>query len=105
MQIGWKSSELRQVCRVREKTRFRRANAVSARSHAPMFAREAAVHVVSDAVAAALPDHDSEAPLCREQTGQPICRNLTLATARFFVESALFCTLTTPCILSWRHER
>ena len=59
--------EVRQACCVREQTRFRRVNAVSARSRALGLAREGRVRVVSGVVAAKLPAHDSEAPPCWEQ--------------------------------------
>ena len=64
----WDTSKVRQTCRVRETTRFRRFNAVSARSHALGLARVTSVHVVSAEVAAALPDYDSK----EHQTGAEI---------------------------------
>ena len=77
---AWNSREIRQTCSVRKKTRFRRVNAIPARSHALGLAGDVAIPVVSDAVAAALPDYD-EALSCSEQAH---------SFARVFVDNTLF---------------
>ena len=66
-----------------EKTRFRRQHALT-----HWVAREAGVHLVSDAVAAALPDYDSEAPPCWEQDN-PFTEISFSVSARLFVDKAL----------------